>query len=120
MPPRILVIYGTSYGQTAKIARRIAEILQFRGLETELCDAATSVPHLAPEHYSAIMVGSSIIARGHQASIKQFVADNIAILNRQPSAFFQVSASAGSGTVQGGNAAQRILDEFVAKHHWMR
>ena len=118
MLPRILVIYGTSYGQTAKIARRIAETLQFRGLETELCDAGNGVPRLAPDRYSAIVVGSSIIARGHQAPIKRFVADNIAMLNRQPSAFFQVSASAGSRSVEGRNAAQRILDEFVAKNHW--
>jgi menaquinone-dependent protoporphyrinogen oxidase len=118
MLPRILVIYGTSYGQTGKIARRIAETLKFRGLETELCDAGNGAPRLAPDRYSAIVIGSSIIAGGHQTSIKQFVADNIAILNRQPSAFFQVSASAGSGSVEGRNAAQRILDEFVAKNHW--
>lgn len=118
MTARVLVIFGTSYGQTEKIAARIAGGLQSKGFAIELCDAATGRPSLAPEEYTAIVVGCSIIARGHQPSIKQFVQDNIETLNRLPSAFFQVSASAGSASPSSREAAQHILDDFTTKLGW--
>jgi menaquinone-dependent protoporphyrinogen oxidase len=118
MPPRVLVIFGTSYGQTEKIAVRIAATLQRRGFEIELCNAARTPPAWPVKEYSAVVVGCSIIARGHQPAIERFVREHIAMLNRVPSAFFQVSASAGSADPRGRMAAQRILDEFIAAHGW--
>jgi menaquinone-dependent protoporphyrinogen oxidase len=118
MPPRVLVIYGTSYGQTEKIATRIAGGLQNRGFAIELCNASTGRPALALEEYTAVVVGCSLIARGHQPSIKQFVRDNVGALNRLPSAFFQISASAGSASPAGREAAQRILDDFTSALGW--
>lgn len=117
MPSRILIIFGTSYGQTEKIAVRIAGGLQSRGFSIELCNAATCRPSPL-EEYTAVVVGSSIIARGHQPSIKQFVRNNVEMLNRRPSAFFQVSASAGSASADGRAAAQKILDDFVTEFGW--
>lgn len=118
MDRRVLVIYGTSYGQTEKIAVRIAAGLQRRGFSIELVNAATNRPSLPLEQYAGIVVGSSIIARGHQPAIKDFIRDHVATLNTVPSAFFQVSASAGSGSAHARLAAQHILDEFVAHQGW--
>ena len=118
MSPRVLVIFGTSYGQTEKIAVRIAGTFQRRGFMTELCNAASQRPLLPVEQYTAVVVGCSIIARGHQPAIKRFVRDNVSALNRVPSAFFQVSASAGSADERGRLAAQRLLDEFIRSHGW--
>ena len=116
---RVLVIYGTSYGQTEKIAIRIAAGLERRGFEVELCNAAISKPHLKLEEYAGVLVGSSIIARGHQRPIKDFIRDHVATLNIVPSAFFQVSASAGSASPHARAAAQQILQDFIADQGWM-
>lgn len=115
---RVLVIYGTSYGQTAKIARRIGDVLQRAGLAVELCDAARGRPTLGPEQYSAIVVGASLIARGIQPSVQRFVRQNLVALNAGVSAFYLVSASAGSSKEKGRRAAQRILDGFLAAAGW--
>lgn len=115
---RVLIIYGTTYGQTEKIANRIAAGLQRRGFTVELCNAATSRPALALEQYAGVVVGSSIMARGHQPSIKDFIRDYVATLNLVPSAFFQVSASAGSASPHAREAAQQILQDFIAKNGW--
>jgi menaquinone-dependent protoporphyrinogen oxidase len=117
MSSRVLIIFGTSYGQTEKIAVRIAGGLQSHGFPIELCNAATCRPSPL-EEYTAVVVGSSIIAHGHQPSIKQFVRNNVEVLNRRPSAFFQVSASAGSASADGRAAAQKILDDFVTALGW--
>lgn len=118
MTPRVLIVFGTSYGQTEKIANRIAASIQRRGIAVELCNAATSQPSLSAEQYSGVMVGSSVIAHGIQPAIRRFVHDNVATLNRLPSAFYMVSASAGSTSEGGRMAAQKILDEFVTKSGW--
>lgn len=115
---RVLVIYGTSYGQTAKIARRIGDALQRVGHAVELCDAAKARPTLRPEQYSAIVVGASLIARGVQPPIQRFVNENLQALNAGITAFFLVSASAGSASEKGRQAAQRILDGFLRSSGW--
>ena len=119
MSRRVLVIYGTSYGQTEKIAIRIASGLERRGFEIELCNAAISKPQMRLEEYAGVLVGSSIIARGHQPSIKDFIRDHVATLNSVPSAFFQVSASAGSASPHARAAAQQILQDFITDRGWM-
>ena len=116
---RVLIIYGTSYGQTEKIANRMASGLERRGFTVELCNAAKGRPALSLEQYVGVVVGSSIIARGHQQPIKDFISEHVATLNLVPSAFFQVSASAGSASPHARQAAQQILEEFVAKNGWM-
>jgi menaquinone-dependent protoporphyrinogen oxidase len=119
MSRRVLIIYGTTYGQTEKIANRIAESLQRRAFAVELCNAAVSKPGMALDKYAGVLVGSSIIARGHQPAIKDFIRDHIATLNSIPSAFFQVSASAGSASEHARAAAQQILQKFIADYGWM-
>ncbi len=119
MTRRILIIFGTSYGQTEKIAHRVALTLQQRGFIVELCNAATSRPMLALNLYAGIVVGSSIVARGHQPLIRTFVAENVALLNQVPSAFFQVSASAGSASLHARAAAQGIMESFISRNGWL-
>ncbi|HEX6316251.1 MAG TPA: flavodoxin domain-containing protein [Gemmatimonadaceae bacterium] len=118
MSRHILVMFGTSYGQTEKIAVRIAAGLARRGLLPELCNAAKDRPSLPLREYAGIVVGSSIIARGHQPAIKEFVRTNVALLNEMPSAFFQVSASAGSASPDARMAAQQIMCDFMADNAW--
>jgi menaquinone-dependent protoporphyrinogen oxidase len=118
MSARVLIVYGTSYGQTARIARRIADALERHHLRVELRDAAKETPAFPLDEYGAIVVGTSLIARGHQPAIVRFVTDHVDALNRAVSVFYQVSASAGSANPRGRQAAQRILDEFVRRLQW--
>lgn len=118
MTRRVLIIYGTSYGQTEKIANRMSDGLRRRGFVVELCNAATHRPLLPLEQYAGVVVGCSLIARGHQPAIKAFISEHVSTLNQVPSAFFQVSASAGSASPHARQAAQRILDDFLAKEGW--
>ncbi len=115
---RVLIIYGTSYGQTEKIARRIGVTLEASGAAVELCDAATSRPSMNLQQYSTVVVGSSLIARGAQKSIQHFVSANVRALNDVPSVYFQVSASAASVSREGRNAAWKVLEEFLKDAEW--
>jgi menaquinone-dependent protoporphyrinogen oxidase len=116
---RVLIAYGTSYGQTAKIAMRIRDALERRGHDVTVVDAGQQEAP-APGTFDAIVVGSSIIARGHQKAVERFVRKERDALNRMPSAFYSVSASAGSTdpSGEGRKAADRVRDQFLQSVAW--
>jgi menaquinone-dependent protoporphyrinogen oxidase len=67
------------------------------------------------DQFNGVIVGASVIARGHQPAIAEFIRNNVGTLNAMPSAFFSVSASAGSSREAGRAAAQRLRDDFLAE-----
>jgi menaquinone-dependent protoporphyrinogen oxidase len=118
MNARILIVYGSSYGQTEKIARRLAEMLTLRSCDVTVADAKTLPASLRPDAFDGIVVGASIIARGHQPAVRDFVHANLATLNRIPSAFYSVCASAGSAYEKNRIGARRLRDAFLVEARW--
>ena len=112
--PKILIVYGTTHGQTASIASFLQLVLDRRGCQVTVSNAKEPpTPPLG--QFDGIIVGASVIARGHQPSIAAFIRDNVETLNAMPSAFFSVSASAGSSREAGRAAARRLRDAFLAE-----
>jgi menaquinone-dependent protoporphyrinogen oxidase len=111
--PPVLILYASSYGQTAKIARRLAERLQGHGLDVALVDARTAGHEFRPDGFGGVVIGSSLIARGIQPPIRKFIAKHVETLNRMPTGFFQVSASAGSAYPEGRAKAVTVLEAFL-------
>lgn len=115
---RLLVIYGTKYGQAAKIASRIAEHLTVAGKRVTLVNADEPPPMLSPAAFDGIIVGSSVISGKHRASVRRFVEQHRDTLNTMPCAFFSVSGSAASSDQRGRAEARRMLDEFLRETEW--
>ena len=115
---RILIIYGTRYGQTARVAERMRSVLTREGFDVVVADAGAPAIDVDPQRYDGVLVGGSVIRGRHQRSIRTFVIAHRARLNAMPTAFFSVSASAGSGGPRGHADAQRVLEEFLTETHW--
>jgi menaquinone-dependent protoporphyrinogen oxidase len=119
-PRQILIVYGTRYGQTAKIAERIADVLMANG------DAATIVhahkKSLPGNHtfaeFDGVIVGASVIRGRHQGAVARFVRTNLARLTTLPSAFFSVSGAAAGSKPGDAARAQGFVDEFLAQTRW--
>ncbi len=112
--PKILIVYGTSHGQTATIAAFLQLTLEQRGCQVVVSNVKE--PPTPPlDQFNGVIVGASVIARGHQPAIAEFIRNNVGTLNAMPSAFFSVSASAGSSREAGRAAAQRLRDDFLAE-----
>ena len=110
--PKILIVYGTTHGQTAAIAAFIQLTLEQRGCQVVVSNVKE--PPTPPlDQFDGIIVGASIIARGHQPAVASFIGDHLNALNAMPSAFFSVSASAGSSREAGRAAARRLCDAFL-------
>lgn len=115
---RILVLYGTRHGQTARIARHVAEQLRAHGHDVRLADGEALPERLEPRSWDAVIVGASVIAGEHSRRVRHFVQRNAATLNGIPSAFFSVSASAASPHERGRADARRYVTEFLDDTGW--
>lgn len=115
---QILIVYGTKYGQTAKIARRIGEIIMARGEIATTINAERVPSDLVLTAFDGVIVGGSVISGHHQRSVRRFVLDHRDALDSIPCGFFSVSGSAGSPTERGRADAQRCLDEFLRDTGW--
>jgi menaquinone-dependent protoporphyrinogen oxidase len=119
MPARhVLILYGTSYGQTAKIARRMDDLLTASGETVTLVDASHQPRGLTPHEFDAVIVGGSLIRGRHQKSVRRFVRVHRDALNAMPSAFFSVSGAAASRDEAVRADARRFVDEFLGDTGW--
>jgi len=114
----VLIVYATKEGQTAKIARHIAQTLSAVGHKTELFDADHPTPRLDVRRFQFAMVGGPIHAGGYPHSLARFVRKNRAFLGRVRSAFFSVGLAIGSHRSDGRAQTLPLVDKFLRGSGW--
>jgi menaquinone-dependent protoporphyrinogen oxidase len=110
---RILIPYGTTEGQTARIAEYISDVLRAHGHEAETLDLKHA-EHDLPGGYDAVIVGASIHAGKHERYVADFVRRNRAALEKLPAALFSVSLSAQADPEE----AEKRVGEFEDSTGW--
>jgi menaquinone-dependent protoporphyrinogen oxidase len=90
---KILIGYGTTEGQTARIAEYIADVIRGQGHEAQVLDLKRS-KDVPLDGTDAVVIGGSIHMGKHEESVGDFVRKNRGALERLPSAFFSVSLAA--------------------------
>ena len=118
MSRRFLIIYATSYGQTAKIAGRMADLLIASGEAVTLVNAGKHPRDFHAGEFDGVIIGGSIIGGRHQRALVHFVRGHRALLNAIPSAFFSVSGSAASPLASERAKAQQFVDVFLDTTGW--
>jgi menaquinone-dependent protoporphyrinogen oxidase len=113
---RILVVYGTTEGHTAKVAGAIAETLHRIGAVVDVAAADGGSP--APDGYDAVIVAASVHAGRYQQSVQQWVRTHAAALSRKPAAFVSVCLGVLQKDPKVRQDLQTILDRFVAATGW--
>jgi menaquinone-dependent protoporphyrinogen oxidase len=108
---RFLVAYAGTHGQTARIARRIAEVLRAQGHQAQLRDAA-SAPD--PTGYDAVLVGASIRRGRYAPELVGWLQRHAFALNTMPSAFFSVCLS----VLEDRDAAGTFIDALEEDTGW--
>lgn len=87
----ILILYGTTEGQTRRIAGVMSDRIGRRGHSVELVSSMTSVAPGSLDAFDGVIVGASVHGGRHQDAVVQFVKENRDELRRCPSAFYSVS-----------------------------
>lgn len=86
----ILVAYGTTEGQSRKIAEFIADRLRIRGHRVDLVDTASPAAEQVQPVYQAAFLGGPVHYDRHPAALAHFIKTNLAWLQVLPTAFFSV------------------------------
>ena len=115
-PLNVLVVYGTTEGQTRKIAERTVAHIRECGHQAVLRDSAELASVSDLESFDAFIIAASVHQQQHQETIAAFVIAHRKLLNAKPSAFISVSLSAV--LEEGQTEAQKYVDRFVSVTDW--
>jgi menaquinone-dependent protoporphyrinogen oxidase len=86
---RILILYGTTEGQTKKIADVIGARVTSQGMAADVIEAGTGDPQ--PEHYDGIIVAASLHGGQYQKPVRQWLARHAGRFGNKATAFVSVS-----------------------------
>jgi menaquinone-dependent protoporphyrinogen oxidase len=113
---KALVAYGTTEGQTRKIAEYVAERIGAAGDSAELlhCEHQSADHQVAD--FDLVMVVASIHQQAHQKSVTQFVKAHLDALQSKPTLFLSVSLSAAFDDSR--DEAQSYVDAFLSDTGW--
>ena len=113
---RILIVFGTTNGHTAKIASSMSNTLRGQGHEVVVAGASGQPP--SSVGYDAVLVAASIHAGHFQKEVTRWVQGHAESLNQMPSAFVSVCL----GILQKDAAVQEeiraINDRFLLGCGW--
>jgi menaquinone-dependent protoporphyrinogen oxidase len=115
---RVLILYGTTEGQTASISEYIAGAVRDHGHESETLDIKELPSGFALRGYEAVIVGASIHTGKHEGYVRDFVKRNREDLERIPAAFFSVSMTAQENSDEARAQTKEYVERFVDETGW--
>ncbi len=114
---RILVCYGTTEGQTRKIAERVSDIVREHGHEPALFDA-TEVGELELSRCDAAILAGSVHMGRYQTALVHHIRRWHEALNTMHSAFISVSLSAAGDDPHEHAEADEIAQKMLRDAGW--
>jgi menaquinone-dependent protoporphyrinogen oxidase len=115
---RISIIYGTSEGQTRKIAEYMASVIEQNGHSAVVVDCSKVSSTFSMQDYDAALIGASMHIGRFQDSVREFVRSHLDQLQRIPSAFFSVSLTAASGKAKDQAQVRQSVTAFQKETGW--
>lgn len=113
--PRILVVFGTTEGQTEKIAHALARAMRADGASVDVA-RADQTP--SPDPYGAVIVAASVHAGGYQRSVQRWVRTHAEALDARQTAFVSVCLGVLEHNPQTDQTLRTIREQFIASTGW--
>jgi menaquinone-dependent protoporphyrinogen oxidase len=114
---RILIVYGTSHGQTRKIAYRMADMVAALGVNPVTREAGRA-GELHAADYDAAIILASLHAGGYQRGVTRWIEANAPALRTRPTAFVSVCLAILEKDPAARHQAAAIAEQFVLRHAW--
>ena len=112
---RVLVVFESRYGSTARIAGRIAARLEADGHVTTVRNTAS--PERLPDADAVIVAAPVYLAR-HPRALRRFARRHAAWLRERPGAFVSICGALGGRWPDGPEEARRYVDHFLEATGW--
>jgi len=110
---RIVVVFGTTDGQTEKIARHVAEVLRSEQHAVELFDTRAPLPSAPLEGAQAVVMAGSVRMGKFQRPLVAFAREHRDVLSKVPTAFLAVCLSAARQTPAARREVQKTIARFI-------
>ena len=115
---RILIVFGSGEGQTAKVAEFLADRLREREHQVDVIQGNRLPKGLDIRAYDALIVAASVRMMKFQKYIMEFAKKYRGSLETVPSAFVSISLSEAHPNSHAGGFQQDWLDKFVNETGW--
>jgi menaquinone-dependent protoporphyrinogen oxidase len=113
---KVLIVYGTTEGHTAKVSNFIGEVGRRAGHEVDVVHSATTASDLDVSIYDLILVGASVHEGRHQKDTREWIRDHRPQLEKVPSGFFQVSMMSADPEME--REAMAVVDRMSEETGW--
>jgi menaquinone-dependent protoporphyrinogen oxidase len=115
---KLLLVYGTTEGQTRKVAQFVGDHLARQGQEAQVMDATDAPAAADPREFDAVIIAASLHAGRYQSAIIHFVSKHLAAINARPNAFLSVSLAAASDDGEDVRGLERCVSDFAHQTGW--
>ena len=110
---RVLVLYSSIRGHTARVARRICESIDAAGGSADMMEVREAI-HEGVDwgRYDVVVLGAPVIYGNYDKAFMDFVRRHQAELDAKPNSFFNLSVVArtpAKATVEGNRYMQKFL-----------
>lgn len=112
----VLIAFGSTEGQTRKIAHHIEATLAAANHTVTLTDCSETSKTPSLSAFDAVIVAASVHNKRHQDSVNSFAFVERTHLEAMPSAFISVSLSIIAK--DGEEEAQQYIDDFAVETGW--
>ena len=115
---KLAVVYGTTEGQTAKIANRIVAVANEHDHIAQAYNAQKGSTGFELSLYDAIIVGASLHVGSYQKSVENFIKAHLTELRKMPNAFFSVSLAAADPSDKNQRALAECANKLQQRTGW--
>ena len=115
---KLLIVYGTTEGQTRKIVQVMRDRLTTSGHGVTLVEAIEPPADLDPRAFDAVIVSGSVHVGKYQTAVEEFVRTHAASLAVMRSAFVSVSLSAAGHDEDDVRGLEKVVADFAHRTGW--
>ena len=114
----LLLLYGTTEGQTRKITQFVADRLAKLGHQTLMVNAIDATAEADPRGFDAVIIAASLHTGRYQSGVVHFVNQHLADIDARPNAFLSVSLAAASDDEDDALGLERCVIDFSQQTRW--
>ena len=115
---KLLLVYGTTEGQTRKVAQFVADHLAEQGHQTELINAIDATPAVDLRDFDAVIIAASVHAGRYQSAVLHFVKYHLPAIDTRLNAFLSVSLAAAGNDEEDVEGLKKCVANFTHETGW--
>ena len=115
---KLLIVYGTTEGQTEKVSRFVADRLEERGHQALAVNATEATHGADPRDFDAVIIAASVHAGHYQSASIHYVREHLAAIDARPNAFLSVSLAAAGDDKDDIEGLRKCVADFIHETGW--